>query len=135
MISVSLPTSFWKVFKLWAGLTALHGVLMWVQGMTFGGGLERLLALLYLLAPALVLGAIGASVMTFAVPPGRKLAALFAGIAVGFVLPVVTFWGLAAVLPKDEGSMGYVLAGWVFGILGGVAGIVAGTWRAAERRT
>ena len=86
---------------MWAGLTALPSVLMWVQGMTFGGGLQRLLALPYLLAPALVLGAIGASVMTFAVPPGRKSAGLFAGIVVGFVLPVVTFWGLAVVLFKE----------------------------------
>jgi len=124
--------TFWRFFSLWAGIIACPCMLV-----CFGGNTPILLHLEQLpifLAPAAVFGTIGAAVMTFLVPPGRMVLAMFAGIVIGFILPAATFWGLAVTLPKNEATMGYFLAGWVLGMAGGIGGIVVGSWRGSERR-
>jgi len=63
------------------------------------------------------------------VPPGKTLRAIALGILLGVGLPLVGFFGLAAVLPKNEGTMGYILAGIALAVPSGVAGIIAGVWR------
>jgi hypothetical protein len=119
--------NFWKFFKLWAGVTAIPCLLVYFQS-----GIQHVQALPVLLAPAVVFGTIGAAVMTFLVSPGHLLRALLAGIVVGFGLPAGVFWGLAVILPKNEATLGYYLAGWVLGMAGGVAGVIARSWRGSE---
>jgi hypothetical protein len=120
---------FWRFFKLWAGITAIPCLLVYSQT-----GIQHVQALPVLLAPAVVFGTIGATVMTFLVTPGHLLRALLAGMVVGFGLPAAVFWGLVVILPKNEASLGYYLAGWVLGMAGGVAGVIAGSWRGSEGR-
>jgi hypothetical protein len=120
---------FWKFFKLWAGITAIPCLLVYSQI-----GIHYTKALPVLLAPAVVFGTIGATVMAFLVSPGHLLRALLAGIVVGFGLPAAVFWGLLVILPKNEVSLGYYFAGWVLGMAGGVAGVIAGSWRGSEGR-
>jgi hypothetical protein len=87
---------FSKMLALWAGQISLPGLLLFFN--------EHLpFAMLFqLLIPALVLGAVGAAIMTFIVQPGEKLGALLVGIVVGFGLPPVAFWGLAAARPRTK---------------------------------
>ena len=82
-----------------------------------------------MLGVAAVFGLIGAAAMTVGVPARRKLAAIAVGVAFGITLPLVIFWGLAAALPKNEGTVGYFLFGYVYAVPSGLAGAVAGSWR------
>jgi hypothetical protein len=86
------------------------------------------------LAPAVLFGTIGAAWMTFLVPAGRLVLAMFAGIVIGFIPLAATLWGLVVVLPKTEATLGYYLVGWVLGMAGGIAGLLVGIWRGIERR-
>jgi hypothetical protein len=72
--------------------------------------------------------------MTFVVPPGRSVLAVLVGIVLGFVPPVASFWTVGAILPKDEATMGYFIAGWVFGMAGCAAGFSVGILRGSQPR-
>ena len=122
---------FTKMFVLWAGLICVPGLfLVFGQG---GRGEPKHSDLLPLvLFPASVLGAVGAAIMTFVVRRGERRSAMIVGTVVGFGLPPVAFWSLAAVLPKNEATMGYVLARCILAVPSGIAGIVSATWRATQ---
>jgi nitrate reductase NapE component len=124
---------FAKMFALWAGLISVPGLLL-VFGARSRVEPVNFALLPLMLFPAVVLGLVGAAIMSFVVRPGERLGAMIVGIVVGFGLPPVAFWGLAAVLPKDESTLGYVLAGFIFAVPSGIAGIVSANWRAAEQK-
>jgi hypothetical protein len=123
---------FWRFFGLWAGIVGVPSLLFYSMGNHSQPILFLLKQLLVFLAPAVLFGAIGAAVMTFLVPPGRTVLAVLVGIVLGFVLPVATFWTVGTILPKDEATMGFFIAGWVFGMAGGAAGFFVGIWRGSQ---
>ena len=125
---------FWRSFCLWAGIMGLPSILFYSMGNHSQPILVLLKRLLICLAPAVLFGGIGATVMTFFVPTGRTLLAVLVGTVVGFVLPVATFWIVAAILPKDEATMFYVIEGWVFGMAGCLAGFCVGISRGSQPR-
>jgi hypothetical protein len=69
-----------------------------------------------LLVPGLVMGVLGSAVLTFVVQPGRTWTAITVRAVLGFGFPLAVFWGLAAVLPKNEATLGYTLAGRTFAL-------------------
>jgi len=134
LIPRTKPQAFSRFFGLWAGIIGFPGLLFYFMGNQHLPIVVLLKQLLVCLAPALLFGAIGAAVMTFLVPPGRMVLALIVGILTGFVIPVATFWTVGAILPRNEATMGYFLAGWVFGMAGGAAGFFVGIWRGSQPR-
>ena len=82
-----------------------------------------------LLVPGLVMGALGATIMTLVVEPGRTFSAVIVGFFVGSGVPLIVFWGLAALGPKNEATLGYGIFGFLFAVPSGIAGIIAGSWR------
>jgi hypothetical protein len=118
-----LVAAFGKTFLLWAILGSAPLMLIVLQGPFSLGKLG--LGLL----PGVVLGAIGTAIMNFVVPAGSKSAPV-TGFLLGGALPPIVLWTLAIILPKDEGTMGYVLFGFILAIPNAIAGAVAGKWRA-----
>jgi FtsH-binding integral membrane protein len=90
----SYAREFGKFFTLWAGIIAIPCLLVFSQN-----GIQYARFLTVFLAPAVVFGAIGATVITFLVSPGQLLRGGLAGILVGLVLPAAVFWGLLIILP------------------------------------
>jgi hypothetical protein len=125
--------TFWRFFILWAGIIACPCIVFYFEVIR-QQVLLHLKLLPIFLAPAVLFGTIGAAWMTFLVPPGRLVLAVFAGIVIGFIPPAATLWGLGVILPKSEATLGYYLVGWVLGMAGGTAGLLVGIWRGTERR-
>ncbi len=125
---------FWRFFGLWGGITGLPSLLFYSMGNHSLPILTLLEQLLVYLAPAVLFGGIGAAVMTLFVPPGRTALSVLLGVVVGFVLPISAFGIVGAILPKDEATMGYFIAGWVFGMAGGAAGFSVGLLRGFQPR-
>jgi hypothetical protein len=123
---------FWRFFGLWSGIVGVPSLLFYSMGNHSQPILVLLEQLLIYLAPAVLFGSIGAAVMTFFVPPGRTVLAVLVGVVLGFVLPVASFWTAGATLPKDEATMGYFIAGWVFGLAGCTAGFCVGVLRGSQ---
>ena len=113
---------FFRTFFLWAAMASSPALLFLFRA---PAGM-----LLVLLVPGVAFGLIGAGIMNFVVPPGKTGHAVTVGFAIGAGLPLLLFWSLLAVLPKDEGSLGYFLLGPVFSVPSGLAGVIAGVWRA-----
>ena len=133
MTSQARPTKsqdFWKFFKIWAGVSALP-VLPFSLQAVFRGNVSQAPVIL---APAVLFGAVGAAVMTFLLPPGNLFRSVLVGIVVGFVVPAGVFWVWANALPKNEATMGYYLAGMVFGSAGFVAGVIIGALQGSRNR-
>jgi hypothetical protein len=121
--------TFLGFFGLWAGILGFPCLMFYCMGNQSLPILVLLKHLLVFLAPAVLFGGISAAVMTFLVPPGRPVLAALVGFVFGFILPVATFWTAGAILPKNEATMGYFLAGWVLGMTGCAAGFFVGIWR------
>jgi len=112
---------FLRTFLFWAALTSLPCLLF-----TMPFSLHLVAALM---VPGLVMGALGATIMTLVVEPGRTFSAVIVGFFVGSGIPLIVFWGLAALGPKNEATLGYGIFGFLFAVPSGIAGIIAGSWR------
>jgi hypothetical protein len=100
----------------------------------FGAPLRRAMLPVVLL-PGMVVGAIGAAILMYKVRPGEETRAKMIGALLGFGLPPLLFWGLAALQPKNEGTLGNVFAGIFLAAPSGIAAIVAAKRRAGIKRT
>jgi len=116
---------FLRTFLFWAALTSLPCLLP-LFTMPFS---LRLAAAL--MVPGLGMGALGATIMTLVVEPGRTFSAVIVGFFVGAGVPLIVFSGLAALGPKNEATLGYGIFGFLFAVPSGIAGIIAGQWRGA----
>jgi len=114
---------FLRTFLFWGALTSLPCLL---PLFTTPFSLRLVAALM---VPGLVMGALGATIMTLVVEPGRTFSAVIVGFFVGSGVPLIVFWGLAALGPKNEATLGYGIFGFLFAVPSGIAGIIAGSWR------
>src|SRR5258707_8862703 len=114
---------FLRTFRFWGALTALP----WLLPLFPTPFSLRLVAAL--MVPGLVMGALGATIMTLVVERGRTFSAVIVGFLVGLGVPLIVFWGLAALGPKNEATLGYGIFGFLFAVPSGIAGIIAGSWR------
>jgi hypothetical protein len=85
--------TLWGFFILWAAIIACPCMLFYFEA-TRQQVLLHLKLLPIFLAPAVLFGITGTAWMTFLVPPGRLVLAMFAGIVIGFIPPAATLWGL-----------------------------------------
>ena len=107
-------------------------LLLWLivggSPLLFGGPPPSVYTTLARFLPELPLALVGTVIIWFFVP-AKKSAALV-GFLVGGALAPIALWTLALILPKNEGTMGYVLYGVVLAVPNAIAGAVAGHWRA-----
>lgn len=130
---------FGKAFKVWGGIMALPGVFLTFQ--IGSGGFHTAsfsmydfmrMGLYYAIAPGVAFGTVGAAALTFLAWQGHTLRAFAVGIAIGFLCPAVFFAGMFFLLPKNEGSLGWVLFGVIFSMTGIFAGVMAANAIASE---
>lgn len=120
-------SEFLRTFLLWTLLTPALAIFFALAGAGFSA--SGFLMAACCLIPGLVMGALGASIMTLVVRPGRRVSAVAVGASLGFGIPLAFFLALVEFLPKNEATLGYGLAGPLFALPSGIAGIVAGIWR------
>lgn len=92
------------------------------------------MALLWTGAPGGIFGGLGAAALTFLVRPGKWPAPLVGTVA-GFACPVATTIALGIILPKNNDRMGLVILGFMFAMLGTLAGFLTGLALAPQAKS
>jgi hypothetical protein len=82
-------------------------------------------ALIGSFAFGLIFATIGTAILSRFVSPGSRFATVL-GIIIGGVLAPLVLWTLALVMPKNEGTMGYFLFGFILAVPNALAGGFAG---------
>ncbi|HSZ63227.1 MAG TPA: hypothetical protein VK828_15600 [Terriglobales bacterium] len=132
-VNRKLAQTFWKAFKIWAAIMAVPGALGTLDqvvscfrwGCPYGPSIP-LIALWWMAAPGGIFGGLGAAALTFRIRSGQKWPVPLVGIVVGFACPVATTIALGITLPKHYDRMGLVLFGFMFAMLGTLAGFLTG---------
>lgn len=130
-VSPKPPQIFWKAFKIWAAIMAVPGALGTFEhalscfrwGCQYGPPILPT-ALLWTGAPGGIFGGLGAAALTFLVRSGQKWPAPLVGTVVGFACPVATTIALGIILSKNNDRMGLVIFGFMFAMLGALAGFL-----------
>jgi hypothetical protein len=92
-----------------------------------------LMALYSILAPGAFFGLLGAAALAFWASPANRVRTRLVGTVTGLACPICFFGALIAFLPKNEGTLGWFLFGFIFTLTGAFAGFMAGNAALSEQ--
>jgi hypothetical protein len=84
-----------------------------------------LLALYSVLAPGVIFGGLGAIALAFLTSPAKRIRTLLVATVTGLACPLALLGALIVFFPKNEGTLGWVISGYLYAATGAFAGFTA----------